>query len=104
MRPIPSKLRKEMSEDPYYSICARKDSHCNGRITWEHAWVYAGKQINEKWAIIPLCWHHHLGTGLRKNINQLISLRRATMEDLMKYPKKDWQQELETLKHETNEY
>jgi len=40
MMPIPSKLRKELSEDPYYSVCARLGSDCQGRITWEHSYIY----------------------------------------------------------------
>ncbi len=79
-----------MAVDPYYQICARKNSECQGRITWEHAFIYAGKQINEKWAIIPLCVYHHLGEGLVKNENQRIALERATPEDLAKYPNFDW--------------
>ena len=96
MRPIPEKMKREMSVDPYYEKCAICDGKCQGIITWEHCWIYAGRQINEKWAIIPICeFHHGLGIyfgrgGLNKNINQLISLMRATPEDLIKYPKVDW--------------
>lgn len=98
MRPIPEQLKKEMANDPYYSICARESMDCSGRITWEHAYIYAGKQINEKWAIIPLCWYHHLGSGLNKHENQKIALQRATEQDLAKYPKKDWNKEKIWLK------
>lgn len=98
MRKIPTKLKEEMSIDPYYKKCARFNSECNGRITWEHAWIYAGKQINEVWAIIPLCEYHHLYEGLDKEENQRISLARATDEDLLKYPKKDWGQIRKWLK------
>ena len=93
MRKIPPKLREEMANDPYYSKCSRLGNDCKGRITWEHAWIYAGKQINEKWAIIPLCEYHHLYEGLNKHENQRISLRRATEEDLSHYSKKDWKKE-----------
>lgn len=97
MTPIPPALRKKMSEDPYYTRCARAQDDCSGRITWEHAWIYGSRQIQEAWAIIPLCWHHHLGTGLDKHENKLISLLRASPENLEKYPKKNWEQELKTL-------
>jgi len=99
MRPIPAKLRQEMASDPYYKTCARKNAECNGRITWEHAWIYGGNQINEKWAIIPLCEYHHAvnsfqdGGDLDKKENQRISLSRATFDDLKKYPRKNWAQE-----------
>ncbi|MCL5435934.1 MAG: hypothetical protein M1275_02540 [Patescibacteria group bacterium] len=87
MRPIPPKLRQELAGDEYYQICSRRDENCSGRITWEHAFTYAGRQINEKWAIIPLCENHHLGKLLNKKINHRIALARATKEDLKKYPK-----------------
>lgn len=92
MRKIPPKLREEMASDPYYKKCARYGSDCSKKITWEHAFIYAGKQVNEKWAIIPLCEYHHLGAGLEKHANELIALRRATEADLLKYPKRDWKQ------------
>lgn len=97
MTPIPPTLRKQMSEDEYYTRCVRANSDCGGRITWEHAWIYGGRQIQEKWAIIPLCVAHHLGDKLDKHENQRIALRRATEEDLLKYPKKDWEYERKWL-------
>lgn len=95
MNNIPRKLREELSKDPYYTQCARRGFDCRGRITWEHCWLYGGKQIQERWAIIPLCVHHHLGRGLDKKINRLISIKRAAKEDLDKYPKRDWSVYLE---------
>jgi hypothetical protein len=93
MRPIPDKLKRELERDPYYVMCARAgDGMCSGRITWEHAIIYAAKQVNERWAIIPLCEHHHLYEGLDKQINIFIALSRSTSEDLKKYPKEDWEQ------------
>lgn len=59
MRPIPQKLRKEMSDDPYYEQCVLTNHGCVGRIEWHHAVIFGGRQLNEKWAIVPLCqWHH----------------------------------------------
>lgn len=87
MNNIPKKLREEMAEDPYMKICARENQDCSGRITWEHAIIYAGRQIQERWAIIPLCEYHHLGKGLNKRINRQIAFNRAMEEDLKKYSK-----------------
>lgn len=92
MRPIPLSIRGKINADPYYKKCARQGGDCEGRITMEHAFIYAGKQINELWAIIPLCVFHHLGRGLDKEENQRIALARATPEDLDKYSRKDWEQ------------
>jgi len=90
---IPEKLKQLLLEDPYYKTCARKNDECDGRITFEHSFLYAGKQIQEKWAIIPLCWHHHLGKGLNKELNHYIALKRADLSDLcLRMPKKDWRQ------------
>lgn len=91
---MPPKLRKECAEDPYYSKCLRhKEGNCSGRITFEHCWMYAGKQIQEKWAIIPLCVHHHIGQGLNKKLNHWFSINRMTEEDMKKYPKFNWLRE-----------
>lgn len=88
MRKIPIKLREELSQLP--QVCARRSKECNGRITWEHVWIYSGRQINELWAIIFLCWYHHLEKGLDKRENERISLEQATEEELAKYPNRDW--------------
>lgn len=98
MRPIPLKLRKLMSADPYYLKCARENAVCEGRITIEHCWIYSGRQINELWNLIPLCVYHHLDKGLDKDKNKYLALKRATGADLAKYPKRNWKQELEYLK------
>ena len=87
-----------MSNDPYYKRCARrKDEGCDGRITWEHAMTYGGKQIQEKWAIIPLCEKHHgvehysgSDSLLDKGINRSIALNRATDAELKKFDKSDF--------------
>jgi len=65
---------------------------CPGIPEWEHAFTHGGKQINEAWAIVPCCTFHHRGAGLDKTYNQYIALGRATLKDLEKYPKTDWEQ------------
>ena len=87
MSKIPKALLAEILADPYYKTCAREGTDCDGRITLEHALYYAGKQLQEKYAIIPLCVYHHLVPGLQKRTNQAIAYSRATDEDLQKYPK-----------------
>lgn len=90
-------MRKAMDADPYYHQCARRSGQCEGRITWEHALIYAGKQVNEPWAIVPLCEHHHLYGGMVKEINEWLALSRATPEDLAKYPRANWKVKIEYL-------
>ena len=85
MRKIPEELREGMANDPFYKLCSRRaDGGCSGRITWEHSIIFASKQLNEKWAIIPLCEYHHSvnsfqdGGDLNKEKNVWIALNRAT--------------------------
>jgi len=94
MRKIPLELLKDILSDPYYKTCCRADEgDCDGRITLEHVFIYAGRQINEKWAIIPLCLRHHSifpyqDNGLLdKRKNELISLNRATDSEMNRYSK-----------------
>lgn len=94
MRKISDRVRKIINEDRYYTICARwRDGGCKGRITMEHALIYAGRQIDEAWAIVPLCAYHHAvdeyqdGGDLKKELNICIALNRATDEELLKYSK-----------------
>jgi hypothetical protein len=94
MRATPKHIYDEIArERPFCERNALLHDHiCQGRSTMEHAWIYRGRQITEKWAIIRLCEWSHLGKGLNKRINEWISLRHATEADLKKYPNKNWEQ------------
>lgn len=94
MRPISSKTRQSIENDVFYQTCARfSEGECDGRITWEHCLTYGGRQIDEPWAIIPLCTFHHAvnehqdGTGMDKQKNIWIALNRATDSELRQYSK-----------------
>lgn len=101
-------LREEISGDPEYLRCAFSDmSHpagdCAGRITREHAIIYAGRKIQERWAIIPCCAKHHAvdqfqdaGT-IHKEMNVWVALNRATEADLSKYERSSFKQQLRYL-------
>ena len=86
--PIPAKLRKEMSDDPFYSRCCIEDKECAGRIQWHHALNYAGKRQTGLFCILPVCmWHHFRETrrDIKKRLNDIMWAR-ATDEDKKKYP------------------
>lgn len=83
----PKATRERIAQDSYYKKCVRQNEECKGRITIDHAVVYAGKRLNEYWSLIPVCWEHHLGAKFSRNINQAIAYSRATDEDFKKYPK-----------------
>jgi len=103
MRPIPPALRTKIASDPFMRKCIRdSEATCEGRITWEHTFTYSGKQINERWAIVPLCEHHHF-RDLNKNYGRYIALLRATESDLNKYGKANFRQQLEHFKKQFGE-
>lgn len=110
LTPIPPKIRAEIETDPFMAICIYKRSDapnraCYGKIEWEHSYLYGGKRINERWAIVPCCTSHNRGAGIVKEYNRYIALLRAIellpngLDDLEKrYPKKNWKQEYKYLK------
>ena len=92
MRPISPRFRKMIDADPYFKTCVRAhEGDCSGRITIEHVFIYQGRQIDEMFNFLPLCWRHHLVDN-NKRYNEFKSLQRATEDELAKYPKKDWKQ------------
>lgn len=103
MSKIPKALLKRILANPYYKVCARQGYDCDGRITLEHALIHAGRQVQEEWAIIPLCAFHHAvdqfqdGGDLNKEVNEFIAFMRATPEDFAKYPRNDWAKKLKYL-------
>lgn len=103
---IPSKIREYLAKDKFMTKCIHRyleeSDCCEGRIEWEHAFLYAGKQINEKWSIVPCCTYHHRGNGLVKDYNRYIALLRSLnvfKELTNKYYKYNWRQELNYLEN-----
>lgn len=64
---------------------------CGGRNTWEHAFIYAGRQIQERWAIICICAagqdvdRFQDSHRMDKDLNKWVALNRATDEELRAY-------------------
>ncbi len=88
MRPIPPQLREEMANDIFYKKCCLDNEFCSyGKIDWHHNLQYAGKQVNEKWCILPLCkYHHDTITYCKDNVDEIM-LKRATYDELQQYSK-----------------
>lgn len=92
MNNVPNKLRKQWSQEDIEGkkrICVRaSEGNCAGRLTKEHALYYAGKQIQENWAILDICEFHHAvgpyqGTGdLQKEKHTWIALNLAPEDRL----------------------
>lgn len=99
MTVMSQKLRKEVEADPEYDICAFLSTQgtfgpCGGRVTREHAIIYANKKVQKKWAIIPCCARHHgvdeyqdAHTEVPKDARVCVALNRATDEELLEYPR-----------------
>jgi hypothetical protein len=95
MRTIPEKLRQAIAADPFMATCIH-----SGELnpTWEHAWTYAGRQINERWAIVPCARRFNNDAhGEVKRFSQFIALWRLTTAapeyfnaQIEKYPKFDF--------------
>lgn len=101
MNPIPPKMREELAEDPRMQKCVLLGTgECAGEIQYHHPWIYAGRQINEKWAIVAGCKHHHELVDSDPEVKKafaIASLSLATDEDLIKYPNVNWNQIKKTL-------
>ncbi len=94
---IPKKVRAELESDPRRFSCAFKNfpGHtCEGRITREHAMYYAGKKIQERWAIVFICAKGHgvdqfqdTKDFIPKEARQWVALFQASDEDLDRFPR-----------------
>ena len=109
MNAIPEKVKKKLLQ--YEQKCQRADEgDCAGRITWEHALVYAGKQVQEDWALLFICARHHgvdeyQDKGLmNKEKHELIALNQAPPEAFDVYYKSNWRQRLKYLNTKYGEY
>lgn len=106
MRPISASVKREVLARP--DICQRRqvfhDHDCQGRMTLEHALIYAGRQVDAPFAIIKLCaWAHDVdqfqdGGNLDKEKNEYIALSQATKEDFAFYAKSRWVMRLTYLR------
>lgn len=88
MNNIPPKLRQEMADDPYYKRCCVTGA-TNEKIEWHHNLIYAGKQVQEKWCILPLAYHIHAVANdklIRERLDWVM-LNRGTDDDLKRYSK-----------------
>lgn len=87
MNKIPPKLREEMAGDPFYKRCCVTGEI--GKIEWHHNLIYAGKQVQEKWCILPLTYHIHriADDKLVRERLDWIMLNRATDDELRRYSK-----------------
>ena len=88
MRPIPKKLRDEMASDLFYKRCCLT-GQITAKIEWHHNLIYAGKQVNEKWCILPISHAMHelsKDQTVRERLDWIM-VNRATTDELKRYSK-----------------
>ncbi len=88
MRPIPQKLRNELENDIFYKrCCVTGEPIGKVHIEWHHNFIFANKQVNERWCILPLWDEVHKIEKTKKVKERLnwIMLNRATDKELEKY-------------------
>ena len=88
MNNIPPRLRREIEVDPFYQRCCITGSKAtNTKIDWHDNLIFAGKQVQEKWCILPLRADIHKDIVKYKEQCDWIMLNRATDDDLKRYSK-----------------
>lgn len=91
MRPIPNKLRAELAQDPEYrpGYCIFHDRvHPNGtKIEWHHNLIFAGRQVQARFCILPICVEIHDKANWKQVRERLdwIMLNRADNDELIGY-------------------
>lgn len=92
MNNVPKHLKEKWSKEK--PRCCREDEgNCQGRLTKDHTIIFAGKQLQEDWAIVDVCEFHHgvnkfQDSGdLNREKHTYISLCRATDDDLRRISK-----------------
>lgn len=89
MSKIPKALLKEILADEWYKTCCLKGSDCSGRIEFHHNLIFGGRQVQAKFAILPLCHAHHEDanwTEVKEKLDHIM-LTRASNTELVKYSK-----------------
>lgn len=76
-----------MANDPFYLQCCLRRLQgivgpCSGRIEWHHVLIVGGRQLNEKFAIVPACHGHHEKAAKLNEYFQYVALNRATDSEL----------------------
>lgn len=86
MNNIPQKLREEMAADPFYQRCCITGALAkNTKVEWHHNLIFAGRQVQEKWCILPLAEQVHDDIARHKERCDWIMLNRADDATLRRF-------------------
>jgi hypothetical protein len=104
MRAISAKIKKILLADEHMKKCVLCES---SSVQFHHVFIYSGRQIDEAWAISPLCQQCHKKAHSDRYIKAIVennALSKTTEEDLKKYPRKDWKQLIKRNEYEKNKH
>lgn len=85
-----------MNNEPFFRICAKilvPGHECQGRITWDHPFTFAGKQMIEPVWTVPVCAYGHGvdqfqdGGDRIAEVHKWIALCRATDAEVISVSK-----------------
>ncbi len=104
MNKIPKNLREQLASDQFYSRCCITglSSTFADPIQWHHNMVFAGKQVQARFAILPVLKSVHDQANNKEIREKLdwVMLNRMSTEDLMLYGKGiRWYARLEGLNY-----
>lgn len=89
MRKLSRRTKQTLLASDRTKVCARHATgRCAGRITFHHAIIYAGRQLDEPWSIVALCEYHHAvgryqdGGDFNAELSEYLALCQATEQEL----------------------
>lgn len=97
---IPKRINNMLDRMPRMRECPlvnmqQEFGQCEGRLERHHVWIYAGRDIQEAWAILSPCQKHHAMVKTDRRVKEELEIRSlelAMSYELARYPKKDWEQ------------
>lgn len=72
-----------MAKDPWYTRCCRCGDPRG--IEWHHVIIFQGRQLQERWCIVPACNDCHRQVKESKEVKEFfewVAFNRATTEEL----------------------
>jgi hypothetical protein len=85
-KPIPFKMREQMSSDPYYKKCCITGA-TNEKIDFHHNLTFKGQRVNQIFCILPLAKSVHDKISYYKELCNWVMWNRASEQEIKEYSK-----------------
>lgn len=83
-KPFTKADKERIGGDPFMELCCICEPETQkSRTEWHHAFLFKGSQVNNDWAVVPLCYKHHHEDPAALEAAELIALNRATTSELL---------------------